>query len=254
MVSANTTSHSREDTFEDDRIVNEVIESGVGVLREVFDGATVADARETVLDHRDLMKNTRPSPSSRHLAGFHRFPELEPLHHLITGNRRIRDFMVMLLGSEIRTIGLTDITINRSQQWHKDLLRGAFSHHMKTEKPCELHHSKLFKVILYLQDSSSLHVVPGSHLRDIDLHSDACAIPGDDAPVVRVDAQVGDAVVIDICTTHRGSPEAAFASLSSSDPARILVSTVFGRVGCAFTDDMELGNAHRLASWQDSHT
>jgi hypothetical protein len=29
----------------------------------------------------------------------------------------------------VRTIGLSDITINRSQDWHKDLLRGKYRCH-----------------------------------------------------------------------------------------------------------------------------
>jgi len=236
----------------DDGVIADVHRSGVGVLRAVFEPTEVDEARRTVLAHVGLMKNTRSTPSSRHLAGFHRFPALEPLHQLITGNQRTRDVMTGLLGPEYRTIGLSDITINRSQQWHKDLLRGRFSHYMDDEHPCEKHHGKLFKVIVYLQDSSSLHFVPGSHRQDISLESDLFAIPADDAPVSQVETRIGDVVIIDICTTHRGSAEEAFQSQRVSDHPRILVSTVFGRSNCEFVDRMELGNAERLSFWQRS--
>lgn len=234
----------------DDGIIDDLGRDGVGVLRAVFTPNEIIDARRMVLDRIGLMKNTRPNASSRHLAGFHRFPELEPLHQLLTVNPRTRAVMTHLLGAGHRTIGLSDITVNRSQQWHKDLLRGPFRHHLGEGRVCELHHGKVFKVILYLQDSSSLHVVPGSHVHDISLESDEFAVPADGSPVTRIDTHAGDLVVIDICTTHRGSPEEAYRSPEACDPPRILVSTVFGRADCEFTDRMELGNAERLAVWQ----
>lgn len=235
-----------------DVLLSEVRESGVGVIRAAFDPEEIGHARRTVLANVDLMKNTRPTPSSRHLAGFHRFPTLESMHFLITENEQIRAVMTGLVGTDCRTIGLSDITINRSQQWHKDLLRGQFRHHLQDDDPCAKHHGKLFKVIVYLQDSSSLHVVPGSHRRDVSLESDLFAIPNLDAPVSQISAQAGDAVVIDICTTHRGSEEEAFESQGAIDHPKILVSTVFGPSACEFADQMELGNAARLSWWRQS--
>lgn len=234
--------------------VESVRQSGAGVLCGAFDESEVAMARRTILDRTHLMRNTRPSPMSRHLAGFHRFPSLEPLHQLITGNQMVREAMADLLGENFRTIGLTDITINRSQQWHKDLLRGRFSRHIDDDQPCKNHHGKLFKVILYLQDSTSLHIVPGSHRQDISLERDEFAIPANGEVVEQVKARIGDAVIIDICTTHRGSGEEAFQSLTSFDSARILVSTVFGARDCEFADRMELGNMERLLAWQRANS
>ena len=236
-----------------EHVVDLVKQSGVAVLRGAFGADELAAARRTVEAHTGLMKNTRPNPSAMHLAGFHRFPALEPLHQLITGNRATREIITRLLGADHRTIGLSDITINRSQQWHKDLLRGRFSHHIGDEHSCERDHGKVFKVIAYLQDSSSLHFVPGSHRHDISLESDLFAIPDEDAAVTRVETQLGDAVIIDICTTHRGSPEEAFQSALAEQQQRILVSTVFGGADCDFTRRMELGNAERLSVWPHPH-
>jgi hypothetical protein len=231
-------------------IVERVRQDGVGIIESAFDLTDVEESRRIVQDHKHLMKSTRPSPTSRHLAGFHRYPALEPVHQLITGNSLVRAVIGDLLGSDIRTIGLSDITMNRSQQWHKDLLRGSFRRFIEDENPCEKHHSKLFKVVLYMQDSSSLHVVPGSHRHDISLESDEYAVPDADAEVVSVKTKVGDAVVIDICTTHRGSPEEVFASMTESDTPRMLISTVFGSAYCDFADRIELGNAERTSVWQ----
>ena len=54
-------------------------------------------------------------------------------------------------------------------------------------------------------------------------------------------------VVLDVCTTHRGSDEASFEG-PGTDP-KILVSTVFGGADSELTARMELGNAVRLADW-----
>lgn len=237
-------------TLADGRTAAAVRDVGVGLVKQAFTAEEVAMARSIVLAHDHLMKNTRPSPSSRHIAGFHRFPGLEPVHTLLTGNAKVAAVLTELLGPYLRTIGMADVTINRSQQWHKDLLRGKFSHYIEDPSPCMNHHGKLFKVIVYLQDSASLLVVPGSHRRDIPLSSDDFAIPSADEPVVRVETHVGDAVVLDICTTHRGSEEEAYASLEPGDRGRILVSTVFGAVDCRFADQMELGVVVRLCDWQ----
>lgn len=236
-----------------DDIITELRQNGVGVLAAAITSEEIDEARQTVLSHTELLKNTRPTMSSRHLAGFHQFPVLQPLHQLITGNRRVQEVVSGLLGADYRTIGLSDITINRSQQWHKDLLRGRFRHYVDEDNPCEMHNGKLFKVIVYLQDSSSLHFVPGSHRQDIPLDSDRFAVPGEEVPVEQISTRAGDAVFIDICTTHRGSTEQACQSQDVSDNPRILVSTVFGRSGCSFAERMELGNAERLSQWRRSN-
>ena len=57
--------------------LQEVRRDGITVLEDVFDRETVRVSREQVMEHRSLYKNTRPTPSSRHLAGFHLYPELE---------------------------------------------------------------------------------------------------------------------------------------------------------------------------------
>lgn len=222
---------------------------GAEVLPGAFDDATIDEARRLVLTHTALMKRTRPTPSARHLAGFHRFPALAPLHDLITGNPTVTDRLHALLGPELRTIGLSDITIDRSQQWHKDLLRGRYRSFLEPDEVCAHHHGEAFKVIVYLQDSTSLQIVPGSHRLDIDLDSDEHAIPGPDDPVVAIPARKGDAVIIDLCTTHRGADEAAYRLAPTDAPPRILVSTVFTRVECEFADRLEAGNAARLADW-----
>lgn len=231
-----------------DHALDDVRSTGVEVVPGAFDRATVDDARRLALAHTALMKRTRPTPSARHLAGFHRFPALEPLHGSITANRVVTSRLHALLGTQLRTIGLSDITIDRSQPWHKDLLRGAYRDFLEPGV-CTNHHGKAFKVIMYLQDSSSLEVVPGSHRREIDLDSDDHAIPGPDDPVLTVPVRRGDAVIIDLCTTHRGADEAAYLGRPPDAPPRILVSTVFTRAECDFADRLEAGNAARLADW-----
>jgi hypothetical protein len=234
-------------------------DSGAVVIPQVFDDNVISKARATVLGNLDFMRNTRAAPSSRHLAGFHRFPVLEPLHLMITANSTIRQIIRALCGPAARTIGISDITVNRSQQWHKDLLRGKFRQHLADPTPCANGHGSIYKVIVYLQDSDSLKIIPGSQRQDIDLSSDEHAIPDRNTEVRRIKARTGDAVIIDICTTHRGSADAAFenGTGAAGDPgadAKILVSTVFASANGPLTNAMELGNAARLADWMSRNT
>ncbi|MEQ8857880.1 MAG: phytanoyl-CoA dioxygenase family protein [Pseudomonadales bacterium] len=226
---------------------------GAVVIPGVFDPEQVAWARRVVLEHGPLMANTRAAPSSRHMAGFHRFPEFEPLHLMLTQSATVSSVMKHLCGDRVRTIGLSDITVNRSQQWHKDLLRGRFRVYLGEGPYCAAWHGTVFKLIVYLQDSTSLKIVPGSHREDIDLASDDSAIPIDESTAVALPAKAGDAVIIDICTTHRGSPETAFTTREVESHPKILVSTVFGRFGAPLTNRMEVGNAARLESWTSQH-
>ena len=233
--------------------IEQVTESGAGVIRGVFSSGEIAQARDLVTTHLDQMPNTRPFPGARHLAGFHRFPALEPLHRMLSGNPLIQDAMSRLCGASYRTIGLSDITVNRSQQWHKDLLRGKFTSYLGDPPYCARWHGTVFKVIAYLQDSDSLKIVPGSHRMDIDLTSDEPAIPSEDTHLETISAQVGDAVIIDICTTHCGSPESVFFEAAEDAEPKILVSTVFGRSRAPLTDRLELGNAARQDRWTRKH-
>lgn len=232
-----------------DRVLADVRSLGVGVLPAAFDAASIDRARALVLAHTDLMKRTRPTPSARHLAGFERFPALEPLHAEIVDNAIVAAALHELLGPSLRTIGLSDITIDRSQQWHKDLLRGDYRRFLGSVEPCAHHHGEAYKVIWYLQGSSSLQVVPGSHRHDIDLSGDEHAIPGPEVSVASVPVEAGDAVIIDLCTTHRGADEATYLDRTADAPARILVSAVFTAVDSDFADRLEAGNAARLADW-----
>ena len=238
------------------RLINirELRQHGVTVLRGIFDKAAVAQARQLVLDNRDLLKNTRPSPSAGHLAGFHRFPTLEPLHTMLTGNNVILDFLRFLLkGMSVRSIGLSDITINRSQNWHKDLLRGQFKTHLNGSFTWEVDGGGMYKVLFYLQDGASLKVIRGSHIKPILLDNDRYSEPDEDADVAAVMVHAGDVVILDIRSSHRGADESSYASGQWDDDPRILISTALGGVDCKLTRAMEKGNFHRLMEWMDLH-
>lgn len=225
---------------------------GVTVLRGIFDKAAVAQARQLVLDNRGLFKNTRPSLSAGHLAGFHRFPTLEPLHTMLSGNPVILDFLRLLLkGMGVRSIGLSDITINRSQHWHNDLLRGQFKTHLNGSFIWEVDRGGVYKVLFYLQDGASLKLIRGSHIKPISLDNDRYSEPGEDTDVATVRVHAGDVVIMDIRSSHRGANESAYASGQWDDNPRILISTVLGGVDCRLTRAMEKGNFHRLMEWMD---
>jgi hypothetical protein len=233
--------------------LQELRRDGITVLEGVFDRETVALSREQVMEHWSLYKNTRPTPSSRHLAGFHRYPELESLHNLLAGNKKVLNFMKLVLGGQqAHSIGLSDITINRSQHWHKDLLRGKYEPYLNGVDIWGGECAGVYKLLMYLQDGS-LKIVRGSHRVPVSLENDEYAEPGDNADVVDVSFKAGDVVVMDIRTSHLGSTEEIFLSGAYDDDPKILVSTALGVDGGKLTDAMEFGNARRLMDWQDRY-
>src|SRR4051794_31237915 len=102
------------------RHAKRLLECGFVVL-DGLSPAAVEDARRCVVDNAHLLRNTRPNPASGHVAGFHRYPELEPLHALVSSRPAVLDILKAATGrSSVRSIGLSDITVNRSQPWHVD--------------------------------------------------------------------------------------------------------------------------------------
>lgn len=237
----------------DDRFatnLNELKSNGLTVLRGVFDMQSIQAARTQVIENRYLFKNTRPTPSSGHLAGFHRFPTLESLHMMLTGNPIIKSFIELSLNTNPgRTIGLSDITINRSQHWHTDLLRGKYAHFIEELLSWNEDVYGPYKVLLYLQDGASLKYIQGSHLNAISLENDGCSEPLETDIVMPVSVFAGDVVIMDIRCAHRGAEESTYASGNWDDNPRILISTVIGGLNCPLSAAMEVGNFHRLQDW-----
>jgi hypothetical protein len=169
---------------------------------------------------------------------------------MLVTNSEIRSFINDALGGmDSVTIGLSDITINRSQEWHCDLLRGAFSSYLNEEVCWGPRGGGVYKALLYLQEGKSLATVPGSHARKTSLDNDQCVIPKDLDSISHVSVNPGDVVIIDLRLIHRGSTEAEMQPLTLADNAKILISTVFGGVDYPLTNAMEVGNFHRLMAW-----
>ncbi len=228
-------------------------ETGFTVLKGVFSPAEVETCRQRILQNLALFRNTRPSSTALHLAGFHRFPELETLHTQLAGNAVIRRFFDGLLGGTVmQTIGLSDITINRSQCWHKDLLRGKFSTWLEDQDMIWGENGGgVYKVLFYLQAGSSLKVIRGSHRVPISLADDRASEPDQQSPVVSIPVEPGDIVIMDLRMTHRGAGEEVYASGKYDDDPRILISTAMGAAVKPLTRAMETGNFHRLVAWME---
>lgn len=229
--------------------LEELQHSGVTILKRVLPPATIAATRQTILANRGLLRNTRPAPSAGHLAGFHRFPELESLHSLLASNPRILATLRAAVNGDVRTIGLSDITVNRSQGWHRDLLRGTYREHIDEDLIWSAAGGALFKALLYLQDSCSLKLIAGSHRSRCPLVSDADSEPTPGDTILAPSVQAGDVVLMDLRMSHCGSDDLFFRSAAVLKQPKMLVSTVFGAVGSPITAQMESGNAIRQADW-----
>jgi hypothetical protein len=234
--------------------LDELRRDGITNLEGVFDREIVDRAREQVMEHCSLYKNTRPTASSRHLASFHRYPKLESLHSLLASNKKVLNFMKLVFGGkQARSIGLSDITINRSQHWHKDLLRGKYEPYLNGVDIWGGECAEVYKLLMYLQDGASLKIIRGSHRMPVSLENDEYAEPDDNADVIETSFKAGDVVVMDIRTSHRGSTEEVFLSGAYDADPKILISTALGVDGGKLTDAMELGNARRLMDWQERY-
>lgn len=233
--------------------VAEIRRQGVAVLPAVFTPAEVDEYRRTVVRHLGIMPRTRRIEHSRHLAGFHRYKTLLPLHEAISAKAQVRGFLHDYYdGHAFQAIGVSDITVNRSQPWHTDLLRGTYRGFLSDGSPWRTDHSCI-KALVYLQPGTSLRFVPGSHATASPLDDDELDELARGGIPVTAQVEPGDVVMMDIRTLHRGSTDADLADPRLAREPRILVSTVFGRSGSTFTQAMSEGNAQRQADWDRMH-
>jgi hypothetical protein len=229
-------------------------EDGFVVLDALLPPPEVDDARSCVLANTGLMRNTRPNISSRHIAGFHRYPELEHLHLLLSTNAPILETLRKATNSlAIRSIGLSDITVNRSQEWHVDLLRGKYRHHLSSDICWGREGGGVYKALLYLQDGQSLRVASGGHTRPVLLDNDRRCRPATPSEVKRISVSRGSVILMDIRLPHRGASEKELSDPEFLSIPKILISTVLGDDQKPLTAAMERGNLERLLDWDVLH-
>lgn len=232
----------------------ELEENGFCILPAVFGAVEIDRFRAGAIRCLDMMGQTRNVDHSYHLAGFHRFAELTDMHSSVASNATINGFLAdYYSGSPYYAIGLSDITVNRSQQWHTDLLRGPYSRFLETVDPWAQRAQGCIKALLYLQSGRSLRIVPGSHRSPSPLDDAMLDRLARSQGVLELKVEAGDVVMMDIRSLHRGSTDEEMSRPELAQAPKILVSTVFGPIGSAFTEAMQLGNAHRMADWDRLH-
>lgn len=220
------------------------------MLRSVYRADEISGFRAAVMANTHIMGQTRDVAHSYHLAGFHRFPNFASLHARIVADGSTNDLLADYYdGAGYFAIGLSDITVNRSQHWHTDLLRGPYAEFLKDVDPWVVRGRGCLKTLIYLQDGASLGIVPGSHLRRSPLDDAELERMVRSEQVVQVPVSSGDVVVMDIRVMHRGSTDEDMRRLDLAQNPKILLSTVFGLVRSPFSRAMQVGNAHRMADW-----
>jgi len=231
-----------------------LLNNGYYILENIFNSSQLKKYRKKIFDHLDLFPNTRPSPNSRHLAGFHRFDELVEIDSDIRSNNKIEDFFNHI-GIEEKwiPIGLTDITINRSQHWHTDLLRGKYESHINIDNVYGINGGGVYKILLYLQEGKNLKVIPGSHkvFSPLDDHASESFASQNNVKTLKLNQ--GDIIIMDIRLQHRGASEDEMMSKELDDNAKILISTVIGRSSKTLTHQMILGNTYRQTDWDEKY-
>ena len=227
-------------------------DTGICVLPGAIAPQDVAAARDTIVAQQTWFPRTRQAAHSRHLAGFHRFEELRSVLDLIGDNPTLQRFLDHVFGgAEFRDFGLSDITINRSQPWHTDLLRGRYAQFLDGVDVWDADAPPCLKALLYLQNGKSLRLVAGSHHEDLPLDDAVLDRIANERNIDQLELGTGDIVVMDIRTLHRGSTDQEMAAPALATTPKILVSNVYGVPGTPFADAMSAGNAARLASWDE---
>jgi Phytanoyl-CoA dioxygenase (PhyH) len=223
---------------------------GYGLLQSVFSKFEIEEFRTKIAQSIGMMGQTRSVSHSYHLAGFHRFPSLSTLHGRIVDDQIINGFLSGYFEQKpYYAIGLSDITINRSQQWHTDLLRGQYAGFLAETNPWSPTSGSCLKALIYLQDGESLQIVPRSHTDRSPLDDNQLANVAETMEVIPVKVKAGDVVMMDIRILHRGSTDEAMSDPSLKQSPKILISTVFGPIASEFAQAMQIGNAHRTADW-----
>lgn len=228
--------------------------NGYYILKNIFNDAQLKNYRKKTFNHLDLFSNTRPSPNSRHLAGFHRYPELVTIHSEILSNTQIKEvFNLISDKGKWISIGLTDITINRSQQWHTDLLRGKYKSYINIDNLNSINEGGVYKILLYLQEGKNLKVVPGSHkiFSPLDDNSSKRFASQNNVKILNIDQ--GDVIIMDVRLQHKGASEDEMMNKELNDNAKILISTVIGESSKKLTHQMMLGNTYRQVDWDEKY-
>lgn len=235
--------------------IEELNINGLTVLKQCYDKKIIHDARQKILNHLNLLRNTKPGEPSLHLAGFHHHPELEELHYLVSANPKVLNFLSLLMPERVKAVGNSDITINRSQHWHKDLLRGKYAAHHNVNNIWGKNGGGVYRIILYLQNTQNLKIVFGSHLIPHSLESDIHAIPKDESNISLINVNIGDIVVMDIRTTHRGMTTDYIQNnaIKLNENPSIMIATILGNIKSPLTKEMEMGNFHRQIDWMERH-
>ncbi len=223
--------------------------SGYCVLPNLFDPAEIHDMRESVLANTHRMAKTRSQKQSLHLAGFHRYPSLSNLHAKISSNEVINKIINEFYGAEnYYTIGLSDITINRSQHWHTDLLRGKYSTFLDNVDPWRSENDTCIKALVYLQPGRSLRIIEESNRQKMPLNDDDLKRSTQLENAKQLELNAGDVILMDIRAVHRGSTDEEINSLPEN-AQKILISTVFGKINSQFALAMQSGNLSRNTDW-----
>lgn len=231
--------------------VDALKQDGVCCLKAVFRPDEVAHFRDKVLQNLDQMGRTRSASHSHHLAGF---PTFAKLHAELATHPTVTAFLSHVFDQDpYLSIGLSDITVNRSQHWHTDLLRGPYAQHLEGIDPWAPTVGPCIKVLLYLQPGKSLRIVRGSHLSPTPLDDAALEQLAQSVTVDRLELETGDVVMMDLRALHRGSTDEEMAATAGGAQSKILMSTVFAPLSSPLSQAIQVGNAHRMVDWDRRH-
>jgi len=208
----------------------------------------VDQARSLIKNNLNHFYKTRHHIYSGHLPDFCSNLSLAALNDLLLKNLKLNNYL-NIDKNEYEDIGLNDITLNRSQDWHTDLLRGKYKNFLNDDLCWYKNDGVVYKILWYLQDGESLKVLSGQHTKPRPLESDIYAQPLEKDLITQVKVKSTDLVVMDLRLPHRGSSDSELEHIQSFDASKILVTTVVGKMGHELSNAMKIGNKERTNDW-----
>lgn len=233
----------------------ELLEDGLTVVPAAISHRLIDQFRDLIIDNHNLFKRTRSNPSCGHLPGFHHISQFSLLHETIASNHFVVDILAKRYPNcKFESLDLTDITINRSQEWHIDLPRGHYRHFINEDIAWDpILGGGVYKVLLYMQNGKSLKYIKGSHLKKISLVSDDQNILTESGQEKSLKCEKGSLIIMDIRLIHRGSTQSECDQIEANGNIKILASTVVGSKEHALSRQVRAGNSYRHNEWLKLH-
>lgn len=225
-------------------------------LEKVIAPEAIDNMRRLIASNLLYGSKTRDYDLNWHIPYFQRYSELESIHKYLLKQEPLNSAARSLLNSDkICSTSISDITVNRSQDWHKDLFRGPYRNLLPMNKwnPFDEQIPFAYRCLVYLQDGKSLQVISGSDTQEVCLENDSFSKPQKEDQVITLQANAGDVIFFDIRTTHRGKSYNDCSRIKTMNGIPMMIGLTLTYRESRWLYWLEFLNRARLRDWHTKH-